>query len=100
MEVVTIAFSRLFTQKGDSIMECTRCQGLMLENKLLDMEGGYGEMWASSWRCVNCGHAHDPVIERNRLAREERVLASPCGEPDYQDDEVHLGAESFIRIAA
>jgi hypothetical protein len=24
----------------------------------------------------------------------------PSGEPDYQDDEVHLGAESIIRRAA
>ncbi len=25
------------------------------------------------------------------------VLPIPSGEPDYQDDEVHLGAESFIK---
>jgi hypothetical protein len=27
-------------------------------------------------------------------------VALPSGEPDYQDDEVHLGAESIIRQAA
>jgi hypothetical protein len=27
-------------------------------------------------------------------------VALPTGEPDYQDDEVHLGAESIIRRAA
>lgn len=81
-------------------MTCSRCSGFLVEDQLLDLEGGYGEMWANSWRCVNCGHAHDAVIERNRLARKGKVLAFPCGEPDYQDDEVHLGSEAFIRIAA
>ena len=81
-------------------MNCSRCQGLMLEEHLLDMEGEYGEMWTTSLRCMNCGHVHDSVIEQHRLARQEKVVALPSGEPDYQDDEVHLGAESFIRRAA
>jgi hypothetical protein len=29
-----------------------------------------------------------------------KVLVGVSGEPDYQDDEVHLGAESFLRRAA
>ena len=57
-------------------------------------------MWASSWHCVNCGHIHDAVIERNRLAQEEKVLVCSSGEPDDQDDEVYLGAEAIIGIAA
>jgi hypothetical protein len=40
------------------------------------------------------------VIEQHRLARLELVLVLPSGEPDYQDDEVHLGAEAFMRRAA
>ena len=81
-------------------MTCLRCQGLMVEAQVLDMEGAFGEMWATSLRCVNCGHVHDAVIEQNRLARPEQVLVPSSGEPDYQDDEVHLGAEPFIRQAA
>ena len=81
-------------------MNCSRCKGLMVGAHFLDYEGGYGEMWTSSWRCVNCGHVHDSVIEQNRLARQEKVLVFPSSEPDYQDEEVHLGAESFQRIAA
>jgi hypothetical protein len=81
-------------------MTCSRCSGLMLEDHFLDMEGSYGQMWTTSWRCMNCGRVHDSVIEQNQLAREEKVLAPPRGEPNYQDDEVHLGAESFIRRAA
>ncbi len=81
-------------------MHCSRCQGLMVEDQLLDMEGAYGQMWTTSLRCVNCGRIQDSVIEQNCLARQEKVLVTSSGEPDYQDDEIHLGAESFIRRAA
>jgi len=77
-------------------MTCSRCAGFMLEDLFLDLQGGYGEMWARMWHCVNCGHTHDPVIERNRLARKAPVLAVSTGEPDYQDEEVHLGVESYV----
>jgi hypothetical protein len=81
-------------------MTCSRCSGFMLEDHLLDMKGGYGEMWARSWRCVNCGHAHDTVVERNRLTRRAPVLACSSAEPDYQNEDVHLGIEAFPRFAA
>jgi len=81
-------------------MTCSRCSGFMVEHLFLDLKGGYGEMWASSWHCVNCSHIHDPVIERNRLAQEERVLVLSSGGPDNQDDDVHLGPETSIRLAA
>jgi hypothetical protein len=70
-------------------MSCSRCGGHMMEDHFLD-----------SWRCVNCGRVHDSAIEQSRLAQHEKVLALPRGVPDDQDDEVHLGAESFIRRAA
>jgi hypothetical protein len=49
---------------------------------------------------MNCGRAHDFVIEQHQLARPKKVLAFPNGESDCQDDEVHFGAESFIMRAA
>ena len=81
-------------------MTCSRCRGLMIEDQFLDLQGAFGEMWTTSWRCVNCGHIHDPVIEQHRLAPQEQTLVLSSGESDYQDEEVHLGAESFIRRAA
>ena len=81
-------------------MKCSRCSGLMVEGHFLDFEGGYREMWTTSHRCLNCGHVYDAVMEHNRLARQEKVAVFPSGDPDYQDDEVHLGAESFIKQAA
>jgi hypothetical protein len=41
----------------------------------------------------SCPHA---VIEQHRAVLQEKVLVLPSGEPDYQDDEVDLGAESFV----
>ena len=81
-------------------MSCSRCGGHMIEDHFLDFEGAYGQMWTTSWRCVNCGRVHDSVIEQNRLAREEKVLALPRGEPDDHDDEVNLGTGSIIGRAA
>ncbi len=81
-------------------MKCSRCSGLMVEGHFLDFEGGYREMWTTSHRCLNCGHVYDAVIEHNRLARRETVVMFSSSELDYQDDEVHLGVESFIKQAA
>ena len=81
-------------------MTCSRCRGFMAEDHFLDFEGSYGQMWTTSWRCVNCGRVHDSTIEQNRLLRQEKVLALQSRESGYQDDEVHLGAESFIRRTA
>jgi len=81
-------------------MHCLRCHGLMVKDQLLDMEGGYGQMWATSLRCVNCGRIQDSVVEQNRQVGQEKVLVTSSSEPDYQDDEVHLGLESFIRKVA
>jgi hypothetical protein len=72
----------------------------MIKDHFLDFEGTFGHMWTTGYRCMNCGHVHDPVIEQHRLARQQQTLALQTGEPDYQDDEVHLGAESFIMRAA
>jgi hypothetical protein len=80
-------------------MTCSRCLRLMIEDQFLDLESPYGQRWATSLRCANCGHIHGSVIEQYRLAQQELPLALPSGEPDYQDDKVHLGAEAFIRRA-
>ena len=81
-------------------MHCVRCQGLMIGTHFLDFEGGFGEMWATSWRCVNCGHIYDPIIERNRLFRQASVLALPRCEPAEGQDDTYLGGEAFVRPAA
>ena len=56
-------------------MKCRRCQGLMAEDQLFDFEGTQGFMWMKGWRCMNCGHAADPLIEANRHLHEATVGA-------------------------
>ena len=81
-------------------MTCSRCQGFMAQEHCLDMEGSYGPMWATSWRCVNCGHLRDCVTEQNSKVCHRKVPAVSRRERGYEQDEVHLGAEAFIRVAA
>ena len=81
-------------------MTCLCCRRLIIEDRFLDLESPYGQMWAASLRCANCGHVHSSVIEQPCLARNEKVVGRSSGEPDYQDVEVHLGAEPIIRLGA
>lgn len=81
-------------------MTCSRCQGFMAEDHFLDLQGGFGEMWTTGLRCLNCGHVLDAVIEQHRSTQPAQVLTFPSCEPDYQDEEVHLGSEAYIRLAA
>ncbi len=62
--------------------------------------GAFGEMWTTSFQCMNYGRVYDSVIEQHQLACQGKILALLSGEPDYQDDNVHLEAESFIGLAA
>ncbi len=47
-------------------MKCQRCHGCMARDHFLDMQESGGEWWIEGWRCINCGHVFDPLLERNR----------------------------------
>ncbi|OQW31506.1 MAG: hypothetical protein A4E19_07790 [Nitrospira sp. SG-bin1] len=81
-------------------MECTRCHGLMVREHFLDFEGTYGHMWASGYRCMNCGNVHDPLIEQHRLAKARPALVLAQGEASYGEDEPHADVPSIIMRAA
>lgn len=51
-------------------MKCTRCQGLMVADDLLDMQESYLPMWMRGLRCIACGNIVDPLINHNRLVRQ------------------------------
>ena len=81
-------------------MICTRCQGLMLSETLVDMEAGYREMWSRTWRCVNCGHRADPVMQlRQQAGTEERVRRLIIGAVRDELGVVHE-PDSVERLAA
>lgn len=81
-------------------MQCRRCRGLMVADHCFDMASGYGEMWAQSLRCVNCGMVYDAVVEQNRLARQEAASMPATGTLDAQEEDIYLGGEALIALAA
>lgn len=50
-------------------MQCPKCCGLMLREKINDFHEGTSFL---GWRCVPCGEIIDPVILKNREERPPR----------------------------
>jgi hypothetical protein len=69
-------------------MICPRCGDLLVEDRFMD--------WTARWRCLKCGHVQDSVSVQRYLKRQEKAFFLQSAEPDYFDEEVHLGSESFI----
>ena len=65
-------------------MTCTRCQGCMAKDHFMDLLESSEDMWLTGWRCLNCGHVYDPVMERNRL-RQGRAAVVSTGRASGQD---------------
>lgn len=78
-------------------MNCPRCQGLMLEEHMIDMEAGYGEMWNRSSRCMNCGHRDDAVIQHHRQLSARPVMATM---PVHETFELDWESENSELLAA
>ena len=81
-------------------MECIRCRGLMVEDHFFDLEGTQGFMWMKGWRCMNCGHAEDPLTEANRRLHAATVLVRPSEELDNANELTFLRIKTVTRAAA
>lgn len=81
-------------------MNCSRCQGLLVRDHFLDFDGTIGHMWASGYRCMNCGNVLDPVIEKHRLAKNQPALTPPHHELTYEEPDVHTETHAVILRAA
>lgn len=55
-------------------MRCTRCQGLMVVDDLVDLQESCLPMWMRGLRCVACGNIVDPIIMRNRVIQRSGVV--------------------------
>jgi hypothetical protein len=66
----------------------------MARDHFLDLQESGGEWWLEGWRCINCGHVFDPVLEKNRrmhaaaLASVE-VPPALSLQPVVEDDAAH-----------
>ncbi len=54
---------------------CERCQGLMVQDQSLDLLGTGDDFSVWIWRCISCGNIVDPVILRNRRAKQASLCA-------------------------
>ena len=64
-------------------MDCTRCDGLMIVDNLIDMQESSIPMWMKGWRCVSCGNIVYSLILRHRMIQQagaSRLLGEklPC----------------------
>ena len=74
-------------------MTCERCNGCMARDHFLDLQESGGEWWLEGWRCINCGHVFDPVLEKNRrlhaaamaLAPVQSTLTAPAVAEDAEE---------------
>ncbi len=57
-------------------MTCRRCEGCMTRDHFLDLQESGGEWWMEGWRCINCGHVFDPIVEQNRRLHAAAIAAS------------------------
>jgi hypothetical protein len=72
----------------------------MARDYFLDLQESGGDWWLEGWRCINCGHVYDPVVEKNRQMHAAAVTATevraplslePVAEGD-QDHSIDLAA--------
>ncbi|CUS34467.1 hypothetical protein [Candidatus Nitrospira nitrificans] len=81
-------------------MSCTRCQGLMLEEHMIDLEGGYGEMWHRALRCFNCGHRDDAVMRHHRQRHATPIMGNPSAVTVPETVALSRESESLEPLAA
>lgn len=77
-------------------MSCSRCNGCMVEDFLLDMEDSSGPMWLQAWRCMNCGNVADSVLQRNR---EIQVSCAISDTPSKRGT-ASTGIKTTVKLAA
>lgn len=59
---------------GEDAMKCTRCEGLMVADNLVDLQESCVPMWMRGMRCVSCGNIVDPLILRHRMLQKSGTM--------------------------
>ena len=54
-------------------MRCERCNGLMVGERICDMNGTGGDLCVDGYRCLLCGNLVDTVILENRRRSTDAV---------------------------
>lgn len=59
-------------------MTCGRCDGLMVSERICDMNGTGGDLCVGGYRCLLCGDLVDAVILKNRQQVALSRTVRPC----------------------
>ena len=79
---------------------CSRCEGCMIEDFLLDMEDSSGPMWLKAWRCMNCGNIYERGLRQNRLAKEAQMgVSTTIAQPGHAES-LPLDTKDLDQLAA
>ena len=81
-------------------MTCRRCQGCMARDYFLDLQESGGDWWLEGWRCINCGHVYDPVVEQNRRLHAASLAAAEVQTPPTLEPVAEGDQDDFADIAA
>lgn len=81
-------------------MTCERCKGCMARDHFLDLQESGGEWWLEGWRCINCGHVFDPVLEKNRRLHAAAMALAQVQPPLTVQPVVEEEAEEPVDWAA
>ncbi len=56
--------------------QCTRCGGLMVADRYIDLLDDTGKLEFTADRCIQCGEVVDQIILRNRIASQARTVGA------------------------
>jgi hypothetical protein len=59
---------------------CTRCGGLMVADRYIDLLDDTGQLEFTADRCIQCGEVVDQIILRNRMASHARTARAPLAQ--------------------
>jgi hypothetical protein len=72
----------------------------MARDHFLDLQESGGEWWLEGWRCINCGHVFDPVLEKNRRLHDAAVAAATAQPSAHTEPVTARDSEDALNVAA
>lgn len=65
-------------------MTCERCEGLMVSEKICDLQGMNSDLCVNGYRCLRCGNIVDATILENRRRSIDAVGSITLTSPRLQ----------------
>jgi len=72
----------------------------MARDHFLDLQESGGDWWLEGWRCINCGHIYDPVVEQNRRLHAAAMASAAVQQPQAAEIAETREEERSLDLAA